>query len=526
MIAPEENKDQQSMRYPIGLQTFADAITKDYLYIDKTEYVYRLAHGSKVYFLSRPRRFGKSMFLSTLDAYFRGEKELFKGLKIEKLEKEWESYPVLHIDLSGENYSNEDAIELHLNNTLASWERIYGTQPSEKTLSSRFKGIIERAHEQTGKQVVILIDEYDKPLTEALNNDALNEKFRNELRAFYGVLKSADVHIRFAMLTGVSKFSKISIFSDLNQLKDISLSPQYQAICGFTDEELDTYCKEPIQEMADANGKSYDTVREELRKMYDGYHFCRNGIGIYNPFSILNALDDQVLESYWVQTGTPTFLVNLLKDSGLSIENLSGGRVDENLLGGKENFRDNPLPIMYQSGYLTIIGYDEEFHEYELGFPNEEVYVGFMKDLAPNYLQNKDGKSIFEVHKFVKDLRAGDVEMFMKRLQTLYANLDFTIAGDKEMYFHNTLNIIFMMVGLYCEVEKHTSNGSMDVTIKTNDFIYIMELKYDKSPEDALKQIEDKNYAAPFAMDKRKIIKLGIEFDSNTRGIKEWKVDS
>jgi len=229
----------------------------------------------------------------------------------------------------GENYSKENAIELHLDNTLAAWESIYGTRPTEKTPSARFQGIIERTHEQTGKQVVILIDEYDKPLTETLNNENLNENFRRELKSFYSVLKSADTHIRFAMLTGVTKFSKISIFSDLNQLKDISLSSQYQAICGFTDEELDTYCKEPIQEMADANGKSYDTVREELRKMYDGYHFCRNGVGIYNPFSILNALDDQILESYWVQTGTPTFLVTLLKDSGLSIEKLSGGRVDK-----------------------------------------------------------------------------------------------------------------------------------------------------------------------------------------------------
>jgi len=420
--------------------------------------------------------------------------------------------------------ARKNAIELHLDNTLAAWESIYGTRPTEKTPSARFQGIIERAHEQTGKQVVILIDEYDKPLTETLNNENLNEKFRRELKSFYSVLKSADTHIRFAMLTGVTKFSKISIFSDLNQLKDISLSSQYQAICGFTDEELDTYCKEPIQEMADANGKSYDEVREELRKMYDGYHFCRNGVGIYNPFSILNALDDQNLEPYWVQTGTPTFLVNLLKDSGLSIEKLSGGKVEESQLGGKENFRDNPLPIMYQSGYLTITGYDEEFQEYELGFPNEEVYVGFMKDLVPNYLQNKEGRSIFETREFVKDLRAGDVEMFMKRLQTLYANLDFTIAGDQEKYFHNTLHVVFMMIGLYCDVEKHTSNGSMDVVIKTKDFIYIMELKYDNSPEKAMKQIEDKNYAAPFAMDKRKIIKLGIEFDSKTRGVKDWQV--
>jgi len=403
MRAQEENKKLQNMDYPIGIQTFAKVRKDDFLYIDKTDYVYKLGRKGGYFFLSRPRRFGKSLLISTLDAYFRGEKELFKGLKIEKLETEWESYPVLHIDMIGENYSKENAIELHLDNTLAAWESIYGTRPTEKTPSARFQGIIERAHEQTGKQVVILIDEYDKPLTETLNNENLNEKFRRELKSFYSVLKSADTHIRFAMLTGVTKFSKISIFSDLNQLKDISLSSQYQAICGFTDEELDTYCKEPIQEMADANGKSYDTVREELRKMYDGYNFCRNGVGIYNPFSILNALDDQILESYWVQTGTPTFLVTLLKDSRLSIEKLSGGRVDKNQLGGKENFRDNPLPIMYQSGYLTITGYDEVRECYILGFPNEEVRRGFIKDLAPEYLRTKaDGP--FNAGLFVDEL--------------------------------------------------------------------------------------------------------------------------
>ena len=514
------------MDYPIGIQTFAKVRNNDFLYIDKTDYVYELGRRRGCFFLSRPRRFGKSLLISTLDAYFRGEKELFKGLKIEELEEEWENYPVLHIDMIGENYSKENAIELHLDNTLAAWESIYGTRPTEKTPSARFQGIIERAHEQTGKQVVILIDEYDKPLTETLEDDKLNEKFRRELKSFYSVLKSADAHIRFAMLTGVTKFSRISIFSDLNQLEDISLSKDYQAICGFTDEELDTYCKEPIQEMAADNSMSFDEMREALRKKYDGYHFYPNGVGIYNPFSILRAFSNRDLENYWIQTGTPTFLVTLLKDSGLSIEKLSGGRVDKNQLGGKENFRDNPLPIMYQSGYLTITGYDEEFQEYELGFPNEEVYVGFMKDLVPNYLQNKEGKSIFETREFVKDLRTGDVEMFMKRLQTLYANLDFTIAGDQEKYFHNTLHVIFMMIGLYCDVEKHTSNGSMDVVVKTKDFIYIMELKYDNSPEKALKQIEKKNYAAPFAMDERKIIKLGIEFDSQTRGVKEWRVDS
>jgi len=261
------------MDYPIGIQTFAKVRNNDFLYVDKTDYVYELGRRRGCFFLSRPRRFGKSLLISTLDAYFRGEKELFKGLKIEELEEEWEIYPVLHIDMIGENYSKEDAVELHLDNTLAAWESIYGTRPTEKTPSARFQGIIERAHEKTGKQVVILIDEYDKPLTETLDDEDLNEKFRRELKSFYSVLKSADAHIRFAMLTGVTKFSRISIFSDLNQLEDISLSKDYQAICGFTDEELDTYCKEPIQEMAADNSMSFDEMREALRKKYDGYHF-------------------------------------------------------------------------------------------------------------------------------------------------------------------------------------------------------------------------------------------------------------
>jgi len=510
------------MIYPIGIQTFEKIIEGKCLYVDKTDYVYKLVSEGSYYFLSRPRRFGKSLLISTLEAYFLGKKELFRGLKIDSLEKDWEAYPVLRLDMNAENYTRDDAVEKILDRHLLEWEKVYGDGIKGDTLSGRFAGIIRRACEQTGKRVVILIDEYDKPLTSTIGNDSLNEKFRNELKAFYGVMKSADAYIRFGILTGVTKFSKISVFSDVNQPKDISMRKDFQAICGITDEELETYCHEPIQELADINGISYDDMREKIRKKYDGYHFCKNGVGIYNPFSVINALDAKELGSFWFATGTPGLLTTLLRDSNLSVDALCGGRVSSEQLGGKESFRSNPLPIMYQTGYLTIKSYDEEFDEYELDFPNEEVKNSFTEALVPAYLHDKYENTIFDARAFAREVRAGEVEKFMKRLNTLYANLDFAIAGDSEKYFHNTLNVIFMMVGLFCQVEKHSSDGSMDLVIQTRDLIYIIEIKYDESAETALQQIETNNYAAPFAMDSRKLIKLGIAFDRKTRRVKDW----
>jgi len=512
------------MEYPVGVQTFEKIINGHKFYVDKTDLVYKLAQGD-YFFLSRPRRFGKSLLISTLKAYFLGQKELFDGLKMAELETKWETYPVFHIDLNAEDYTNKDALKLQLENYLAKWEEEYGSRPTEKTISLRFSGIIERACKKTGKQVVILIDEYDKPLTATIDNDELNEKFRQQLRAFYGVLKSQDQYIRFAMLTGVTKFSKVSVFSDLNQPNDISLTKKYQTICGITDEEIDTYCRESIEELAEEKDTGYADMREQLRKKYDGYHFYKEGIGIYNPYSLIKAFDNGDLGSYWFETATTEFLVKLLKLSRLPIEKLSGGKQTEEQLGGKENFRINPLPIMFQAGYLTITDYDDKRKQYTLDFPNEEVEVGFKQNLAPIYIKLKN-QTVFDYNAFVDDMLDCKLDQFMKRLQALFANLDYEIMGGKESDFHNTLQVIFFLLSASMRVERHTSDGRMDVEIETDDYVAIFELKIDKSADVALKQIEDKNYAGAFAISGKKIYKIGVNFSTKTRGLEEYKIVS
>jgi len=510
------------MEYPVGVQTFEKIINGHKFYVDKTDLVYKLAQGD-YFFLSRPRRFGKSLLISTLKAYFLGKKDLFNGLKMAELETKWETYPVFHIDLNSENYNNEDALHLKLEDYLAKWEDEYGSRPTEKTISLRFSGIIERACKKKGKKVVILIDEYDKPLTATIDNEALSEKYREELRAFYGVLKSQDQYIRFAMLTGVTKFSKVSVFSDLNQPDDISLTKQYQAICGITDEELDTYCRESVEEVAEENDTDYADMREQLRKQYDGYHFYKKGIGIYNPYSLILTFRHKDLGDYWFETATTEFLMKLLKNSNVPISALSGGRQTAQQLGGKEDFRMNPLPILYQSGYLTITGYDDDIKEYILGFPNEEVKTGFTQALIPFYLQVKQSASPFDYNGFVKDLLRGDIEHFVQRLQALFANLDYEIMGGQEHDFHNTMQIILFMLSARMRV-RHTSFGRMDIEIETDDYVAIFELKIDKSTDEALRQIDEKNYAAPFATSGKKIYKIGVNFSSKTRGIEEYKI--
>ena len=509
--------------YPIGIQTFEHIVKGGYLYVDKTDFVYKLAHTGVYYFLSRPRRFGKSLLISTLESYFLGKRELFKGLKIDALEKDWEVYPVLHLDMNGRSYDNEEGVRRQLNQHLEAWEDIYGDKYKDREPEERFTQIIQLAYKQTGKPVVILIDEYDKPLVETIDNEELNEKFRNQLRAFYGVMKSQDRYIRFAMLTGVTKFSKVSVFSDLNQPKDISMRKDYQAICGITDEEIDTYCRQSVEEMAEANDTDYDDMRAQLRKRYDGYHFCKDGVGVYNPFSLLNAFDAKELKNYWFATGTPTFLTTLMRNSHLSIDALVGGYQTEDELGGKESFAQNPLSIMYQTGYLTIKEYDKRRDRLMLGFPNEEVRTGFVKALVPAYLRKRN-ESPVNINALLDDIYDGNAEQFMQRLQTLYANLDYSIAGDMELYFHNTLCLIFWMLGLNTRTERHTSNGRMDATVETDDHVYIFEIKLDGSVDAALKQIEEKNYAAPFAMSGKKIVKIAANFSSEKRTLEDYKI--
>ena len=380
------------MKYPIGIQNFEDLRRNGYKYVDKTNFAYKLADEGKYYFLSRPRRFGKSLFLSTLEAYFQGKKELFKGLAIYDLETEWKKYPIFHIDLNTANFREKDSLYTVLNDYLTTWESKYGARESEVTLPLRFKGVIARAAEKEGRGVVILIDEYDKPILQTLQAPELQAEHRAQLKAFYSVLKTQDRYIKFAFLTGVTKFGKISVFSDLN-LIDISMDYRYVNICGTTEEELKSYFKDGISELASANGNSESETIDKLRMCYGGYHFEKNSEGIYNAFSVLNTLAKLRYKAYWFETGTPTFLIELLKEHGYRLPDLSKEQVSANVMSCMDSSFPNPIPVIYQSGYLTIKGYDERFKKYQLGFPNKEVEEGFLNLLLPLYNSAGDRSS-------------------------------------------------------------------------------------------------------------------------------------
>ena len=513
------------MKYPIGIQNF-EKIRKDgYAYVDKTALMYKMVHEGSYYFLSRPRRFGKSLFLSTLEAYFDGQKELFEGLAVSRLETEWLCHPILHLDLNAAKYDDIEALNVILNVALTEWENRYGNSDAETTFSTRFMGVIRRAFEKTGRRVVILVDEYDKPMLQAIGNDALQTEYRNTLKAFYGALKSCDRYIRFAFLTGVTKFGKVSVFSDLNNLEDLSLLPQYNTICGISEDELHHQFDDEVQLLADANGMTKEECYGRLKLDFDGYHFTENSIGMYNPFSLLNTLKNKVFRDYWFETGTPSFLVYQLKKTGYPLTAMTEEELSTDTLNSIDIMDENPLPLLYQSGYLTLKSYDSRFDEYKLGFPNREVEQGFIKYLYPFYTPKVQEKNTFSIARFVKDVERGDAEGFMRRLENFFANGDYQVMGNLEIYFQNTLYVFFRLMGFYVDVERHTSDGRMDIVMQTPEYVYILELKMDKTAEEALAQIEAKGYAKPFAGDSRRIFKIGINFSTATRRIDDWKID-
>jgi hypothetical protein len=511
---------------PIGVQDFEKLRKGDYLYVDKTALMYQLVSTGSYYFLSRPRRFGKSMLLSTLHAYFSGKKELFEGLAIEKLEKDWTTYPVLHLDLNVGEYRTEDDLRNKLDVALDSWERLYGKNAVEKTLGSRFEGVIRRAYEKTGLRVVILVDEYDKPVLQTIENEELQATYRSILKGFYGALKSMDRCIKFAFLTGVTKFGKVSVFSDLNNLYDISMDDPYTSICGLTDEELDTVFVPYIQRLAAAMRRPYDEVREVLRVQYDGYHFCEDSEGIYNPFSLLCTFQSNKIKSYWFETGTPSYLVYLLKKHNYNLEQMSKVECDADVLNSVDSQSTDPIPVIYQSGYLTIKDYNPRFGIYKLGFPNMEVEDGFMKFLLPYYSPINRAQSAFYIAGFVEEVEAGKVDEFFKRLSSLFADTPYELVKDLENHYQNVLFIVAKLMGFYVKAEYHTSEGRIDLLLQTPDYTYVMEFKLNGTAEEALAQINDKNYALPFAADGRKLVKVGVNFSSQTRNIERWIIDA
>ena len=509
---------------PIGIQDFEKLRKDGYLYVDKTELIYKLIKGGKYYFLSRPRRFGKSLLMSTIHAVCDGKRELFDGLAIaDKPDVDWVKHPVLHLDLNTNKYDAKDVLEKKLDDSLSEWECEYDCRRTDLPLGMRFEKIIQRAYDKTGQGVVILVDEYDKPMLQAIGNEKLQNEYRNILKGFYGALKSKDSCIQFALLTGVTKFGKVSVsvFSDLNNLKDISMTDQYATICGMTEDEIRDVLLPYVERMAVANGISTDECLARLKQYYDGYHFCEDSVGMYNPFSLLNAFEDNKFRSYWFETGTPSYLVELLQRDDYNLENMANAIADADTLNSIDSTSQDPIPVIYQSGYLTIKDYDPEFGEYTLGFPNDEVKIGFTKYLLPWYVSKDRSKSAFDLKNFVKDVRSGNTDQFVKRLKALFADTPYMLIKDLENHYQNVVWLISKLAGLYVQAEYMTSEGRIDLVLQTPKFCYVMEFKLDGTAEEALAQIEDKHYALPFEMNGQKVIRLGINFSKETKNIEK-----
>ena len=527
------------MKYPIGIQDFESIISGGYTYVDKTALVYKLVTEGQVYFLSRPRRFGKSLLVSTLKAYFQGRKELFKGLAIDSLEKEWAEHPVFHIDFNGENFLEHGKLDAKIEKFLEDNENIYGKNPNSKNTGDRFCDLLKAARKKYGRRAVVLIDEYDKPLLDVLdtglkarvgeNELLLEEHHRNVLKGFYSVFKAADADLQFVLLTGVTKFSQVSVFSGFNQPDDISMSRDFEALCGITEKELYQYFAEPIAEMAEVYGCSVEEMKKLLKKQYDGYHFGYRMTDIYNPFSILNACKSCSLGDYWFKTGTPTYLIRLLNHNRENLNELTGKYYDPSQFIDYKADVEKPLPMIYQSGYLTIKDVNMKRNTFLLDFPNDEVKKGFVTMVAADYLKKGTETSNW-VQDTVDALEAGDLEKFRKLLTSFLADIPYSMRRketerERERYFHYTFYLLMRMVSVYTTyTEKQQSEGRVDCIIETPDYVYVFEFKLDGTADEALQQIEDKGYARPYLADGRKLFKAGVVFSSETGTVSDWKV--
>jgi len=515
----------QARKLPTGIQSFEVLRTGNYLYVDKTEMIYQLASTDIPYFLSRPRRFGKSLLLSTFHAYFDGRRDLFEGLTISELETQWEKYPVLYLDMNAERYESVEYLEAILSSNLDKWEDLYGKDERERTLSRRFEGVIRRAYEKTGKRVVVLIDEYDKPMLSAILDEKLSPKYRSTLKAFYGVLKSSGQYLRFVFLTGVTKFAQVSVFSDLNHLVDISVEDMYATICGITKKELLQFFTPELKLLAKKQNLTFEEAVNQMTKQYDGYHFAHQTEGMFNPFSVLNTLKFGNFRNYWFQTGTPTYLVNLLKESDYDLRLLMDGiQVQPSDFAEYRADINNPVPMIYQSGYLTIIGYDKKYNLYTLGFPNEEVRYGFLYFLMPYYTAINNGTGSFHIANFCKELEAGKTDDFMKRLKVFFAKIPYELNNENERHYQAIFYVIFTLIGQFIDAEVRSADGRADAVVKTKEYIYVFEFKLNGTAEEAIQQIDRKDYLLPYTLDGRKLVKVGVDFCKEKRNINHFIV--
>ncbi len=516
---------QPQRQYPIGIQTFSEIRGKNYLYIDKTEYVYRMTHSaSKYMFLSRPRRFGKSLLTSTIHAYFEGRKDLFKGLAMERLETEWTEYPVLHFDMSLGKHMGREQLERYLSSQLSPMEEAFGILADLPDVNVRLSRLIRQAFEQTGRQVVVLIDEYDAPLLDVVHEEKDLPVLRNVMRNFYSPLKACDPYLRYVFLTGITKFSQLSIFSELNNIKNISMLPEYAAICGITQEEMETQMSEDLDLLASRLETTREQTLERLKDNYDGYHFTWPSPDIYNPFSLLNAFADGRLDSYWFGSGTPTYLIEMLRKFGVEPSRIGGMEAMAADFDAPTERIESITPLLYQSGYVTIKDYNKETELYTLDLPNREIRIGLLRSLLPYYVQG-EGLSNTMVAKMYGSILHDDMDGALRLLQDFLSTVPYCERTDTEGHYQQVFYIIFSLLGYYVDVEVRTPRGRVDMVMRTRTRLYVMELKLDRSADAAMRQIDLKDYPARFALCGLPVVKVAVNFDSDKRTLKDWRIE-
>ena len=511
------------MKYPIGIQTFSTIIENGMVYVDKTDLVYNIAQ-KHICFLCRPRRFGKSLLISTLESYFKGERELFKGLKIDELEKEWIKYPVFHVDFAQGDYSKPEALCNILDEYLESWEGEYGRFFNTTMRGIRFHDVLKMAHEKTGKRCVVLIDEYDKPLRDAMTESQRNEN-RKILNEFYGTFKSADEHLHFVFLTGITKFPQDSSF---NQPENISMDDRYISVCGITETEMHRYFDEDLHQMAEKLEMTFDELCQRLKEKYDGYHFNENEIeGLYNPFSLLGAIDSMRLDDFWFNTGTPTFLVEMLKEGDYNMIDVEKTEMTLFELSNISVDSNDPIQVLYQTGYLTIKGYDSETGIYTLGFPNEEVKNGFYKKLAPIYIQKSDRTYQETSISIKKTLVRDDIDGFMNTVRDFLPEISYIFHDNQrypERHFQEIIYILIVAAGFTARVEEMSPKGRSDIVVETRTSVFVIELKMNRPPEKALRQIDEKLYMERYRKTGKNLYSIGVDVDMEKRNIGSWEV--
>ena len=524
-MTPSVSSAIPTRRYPIGRQYFPEIRKEELIYVDKTAYVYRMAHGNgKYFFLSRPRRFGKSLLVSTLRSYFEGRKELFKGLAIEQLEEEWTQYPVLHFDMSTAKHVNEKRLEEELSLKLTRYEEIYGAGSDEKNLNNRFEGLILRAHQQTGKRVVVLIDEYDAPLLDVVHEEEDLPKLRQVMRNFYSPLKACDPYLRFVFLTGITKFSQLSIFSELNNIKNISMLPEYAALCGISKEELLTQMAPDIDLLAERLGKTSEQVVADLIYRYDGYHFTWPSPDIFNPYSLMNAFSDGRLDSYWFGSGTPTYLIEMLRKFGVKASDIGQREARQASFDAPTARMTDITPLLYQSGYLNIKDYDTDTGSYLLDIPNHEIRIGLLESLLPSYVQLPAPQKDSLMAGMYRALKKRDMDSALQLMQTYLLTIPYTDNTAYEGHYQQVIYILFSLLGYYVDVEVHTATGRVDLVLRTQTDLYLIEVKLNKDAQTAMRQIDLKDYAKRFAECGLPVTKVAINFDQQTRTLSDWRI--